>query len=119
MCELGSTALCVRVRCSAAEAKDFASHMFGRKLVTKQTGPEGQLCSRVLINASLEIEKEYYFAVLMDRSCNGPVIVASTQGGMDIEEVAEKNPAAVLKVRGMLCFVRMLLPHTICIAGAG
>jgi succinyl-CoA synthetase beta subunit len=55
---------------------------------------------QVLINASIEIEKEYYFAVLMDRSCNGPVIVASAQGGMDIEEVAEKDPSAVIKVRG-------------------
>lgn len=53
---------------------------------------------QVLINASIDIDKEYYFAVLMDRACNGPVLVASSQGGMDIEEVAEKDPSAVLKV---------------------
>jgi len=88
----------VHVCATPAQAKDFASHMLGRKLVTKQTGPEGQLTSKVLVNASLEIEKEYYFAVLMDRSSNGPVLVASSQGGMDIEEVAEKSPEAVVKL---------------------
>lgn len=70
--------------------------MLGAYLVTKQTGPEGQLCSKVLINEGLTIKKEYYFAILMDRKYNGPVLVASTQGGMDIEEVAESNPDAIL-----------------------
>jgi succinyl-CoA synthetase beta subunit len=79
------------------DAKDKASKMMGEFLVTKQTGPDGQLCKKVLINEGIIIDKEYYFAILMDRSFGGPVIVASTEGGMDIEEVAEKNPSAILK----------------------
>jgi succinyl-CoA synthetase beta subunit len=71
--------------------------MLGHKLTTKQTGAEGQLVSKVLVNASLEIEKEYYFAVMMDRACGGPVIIVSKEGGVDIEEVAEKHPEAIIK----------------------
>lgn len=81
---------------SPTEVEDYAKKMLGAYLVTKQTGPEGQLCSKVLINEGLTIKKEYYFAILMDRKYNGPVLVASTQGGMDIEEVAESNPDAIL-----------------------
>ncbi|CAE7917621.1 scsC, partial [Symbiodinium sp. KB8] len=77
---------------------DYASKMLGHKLVTKQTGSEGQLVSKVLINEGITIERELYFAILMDRAFHGPVIVASTQGGMDIEEVAETNPDAIVKV---------------------
>jgi succinyl-CoA synthetase beta subunit len=77
--------------------KEYASKMLGAKLVTKQTGPAGQLCSKVLVNEGITINKEYYFAILMDRAYGGPVLVASTQGGMDIEEVAEKSPDAIIK----------------------
>ena len=79
--------------------KPLATAMLGHKLVTKQTGPEGQQVSRVLINASLDIEKEYYFAVMMDRASGGPLIIVSKEGGMDIEEVAEKHPEAIIRVR--------------------
>ena len=51
------------------------------------------------VNASLHIEKEYYFAVMMDRASGGPLIVASKEGGVDIEEVAEKHPEAIVRVR--------------------
>jgi succinyl-CoA synthetase beta subunit len=74
----------------------MTSKMLGNTLVTHQTGPEGQLCNTVLVNEGLSIESEKYFAILMDRTHNGPVMVASSQGGMDIEEVAEKSPEAIL-----------------------
>jgi len=77
---------------------EVSRKMFGNHLITKQTGPEGQLCSKVLVHEGIypyEGIKEMYFAILMDRAHNGPVIVASTQGGMDIEEVAESNPEAI------------------------
>jgi len=70
--------------------------MLGAKLVTKQTGPEGQLCAKVLVNEGIDIKRECYFAILLDRAHGGPVVVASTQGGMDIEEVAEKTPEAII-----------------------
>jgi succinyl-CoA synthetase beta subunit len=76
----------------------MAKAMLGHKLITKQTGPAGQLVSKVLVNEGITISRELYFAILMDRKYGGPVVVASTQGGMDIEEVAEKNPAAILTV---------------------
>jgi succinyl-CoA synthetase beta subunit len=74
----------------------YAAKMLGAHLVTKQTGPQGQLCSKVLVNEGITIDREAYFAVLMDRKYGGPVLVASTQGGMDIEEVAEKSPEAII-----------------------
>jgi len=72
--------------------------MLGAKLITKQTGHEGQLVAKVLVNEGITIHRELYFAILMDRANNGPVLVASTEGGMDIEEVAEKHPGAIVKV---------------------
>jgi succinyl-CoA synthetase beta subunit len=86
----------VKVCSTVAQVQEKASSMLGAHLVTKQTSAEGQLCSKVLINEGITIEKEYYFAILMDRKYGGPVLVASTQGGMDIEEVAEKSPEAII-----------------------
>ncbi len=86
----------VKVCTTVAQVEEYASKMLGAKLVTKQTSAEGQLCSKVLINEGINIDKEFYFAILMDRKYGGPVLVASTQGGMDIEEVAEKNPSAIV-----------------------
>lgn len=88
----------VKVVKSAEEVETMASEMLGKTLVTKQTGEAGQQCQNVLINEGVDIEAELYFALLMDRAANGPVVVASTQGGMDIEEVAEKSPDAIIKV---------------------
>lgn len=85
--------------CSTAEqVEEYAAKMLGAKLVTKQTGPGGQLVAKVLVNEGIAIQRELYFACLMDRAYNGPVVVASTQGGMDIEEVAEKYPDALIKM---------------------
>ena len=74
-----------------------AQAMLGNVLVTKQTGPEGRLVSKVLIAAAPEIEKELYLAVLLDRASSRPVVMASTEGGMDIEEVAAKTPEKIIK----------------------
>lgn len=70
--------------------------MLGQYLVTKQTTEDGQLVKSVLINEGITIDRECYFAILMDRNSGGPAIVASTEGGVDIEEVAEKNPSAIV-----------------------
>jgi len=88
----------VQIRTGANRAEEITNvskHFFGANLVTKQTGPEGQLCQKVLVHEGVSFDRELYFAILMDRKFNGPVIVASQQGGMDIEEVAEKNPNAI------------------------
>lgn len=66
--------------------------MLGHRLVTKQTAADGVLVQKVMIAEALPISKEYYLAILMDRVSGGPVIVASPQGGMDIEQVARDSP---------------------------
>lgn len=81
---------------SAATAAELAGKMIGETLVTHQTGPEGKLVSKVLIAKSVDIKKEYYLAILMDRATRRPVIVASAEGGVNIEEVAEHNPSAII-----------------------
>lgn len=74
------------------EAAEIATQMMGQVLVTHQTGEEGKLVSKVMIADAVDIEKEYYLAILMDRESRSPVIVASTEGGVNIEEVAEQTP---------------------------
>jgi succinyl-CoA synthetase beta subunit len=69
--------------------------MIGHKLITKQTGAAGRPCNAVYIVERKFARREFYLAILMDRQRQGPVIVASSQGGMDIEEVAKQNPAAI------------------------
>ena len=72
--------------------------MLGQMLVTKQTGPEGKLVSKVLVAEAVDITRELYFAVLLDRgNKRGTSIMASTEGGMDIEEVAAKTPEKIFK----------------------
>ncbi len=82
---------------TAEQARDLAGKMLGQILVTHQTGPEGKLVSKVLIAKSVDIKKEYYFAVLFDRAGSRHSIIASTEGGMNIEEVAEKTPEKIIK----------------------
>ena len=88
----------VHVVSNASMAKEKAQAMLGNVLVTKQTGEEGKEVSSVYFNEATDIEKEYYLAVLMDRATSKPVIIASTEGGVDIEEVAESSPEKILKV---------------------
>jgi succinyl-CoA synthetase beta subunit len=73
----------------------FADQMIGHKLVTKQTGSQGRLCNAVYICERKFARREFYLAILMDRASQGPVIVSSSQGGMDIETVAKENPSAI------------------------
>jgi succinyl-CoA synthetase beta subunit len=82
---------------TAAEAKDLATAMLGNVLVTKQTGPEGRLVSTLLVAGAPNIKKELYLAVLLDRATSRPLVMASTEGGVDIEEVAEKTPEKIVK----------------------
>ncbi|KAL1903382.1 succinate--CoA ligase beta chain [Sporothrix stenoceras] len=85
----------VRIIYSPTEAKMFADQMIGHKLVTKQTGAGGRLCNSVYICERKFARREFYLAVLMDRATQKPVIVSSSQGGMDIETVAKENPDAI------------------------
>ena len=83
---------------SVEEAVELAGKMLQNTLVTHQTGPEGKLVQKVLIAESVDIEKEYYVAILLDRASGAPVVIASTEGGVDIESVAEKTPEKIWKV---------------------
>jgi succinyl-CoA synthetase beta subunit len=82
---------------SAGEVYDNAKAMLGNVLVTRQTGPEGRLVSKLLIAAAPNIRKELYLAVLLDRSTSRPLIMSSTAGGMDIEEVAANTPEKITR----------------------
>eukprot|EP01137_Pigoraptor_chileana_P035563 Opistho-2@29784 len=86
----------VRTIFSPAEARMYAEKMIGQKLFTKQTGPQGRICNEVYICERMYARREYYFAILMDRANQGPVIVASAFGGVDIETVAAENPDAII-----------------------
>jgi succinyl-CoA synthetase beta subunit len=81
-----------------AEAVEAASRMLGNTLVTAQTGPAGRKVQTVYFTAASDIRKEYYLAVLLDRAESRPVIVASTEGGVEIEKVARETPAKIFKV---------------------
>jgi len=87
----------VKLAKSAEEATAHAKAMLGNTLVTKQTGPDGRVVSTVLVAAAEDIKKEFYLAVLLDRANSRPLIMASTEGGVDIEEVAEKTPEKIIK----------------------
>jgi succinyl-CoA synthetase beta subunit len=87
----------VKVAASADEAAGFAEKMLGQVLVTKQTGAEGRKVQTLLISEGAKIKKEFYLAVLLDRGNSRPLIMASTEGGMDIEEVAAKMPDKIFK----------------------
>ena len=82
---------------STDEVFEKAKAMLGQVLVTKQTGPDGRRVSKVLVAAAHDIKKELYLAVLLDRVTSRPLIMASTEGGVDIEEVAEKHPEKIVK----------------------
>jgi len=87
----------VKIAKSMEEAGEIAGKMLGMKLVTQQTGPEGRVVRRLLIEETLPIEKELYLGILVDRAEAKPVFMASAAGGMDIEQVAEQRPEAILK----------------------
>ena len=87
----------VKVARDAAEATELAKKILGMTLVTHQTGPEGRLVKRLLIEETLPIERELYLGIVLDRVQGQPVFMASSAGGMEIEEVAAKTPELILK----------------------
>lgn len=87
----------VKIAKSLDEVRSYASAMLGSKLVTPQTGAEGKLIRKVYIESGVDIKKEFYFSILVDRASEMPVIMVSTEGGMDIETVAKEKPEAIVK----------------------
>jgi succinyl-CoA synthetase beta subunit len=88
----------VKIAQSKAEALEYAKRMFGNTLVTVQTGPAGRKVQTVYFTVPCAIEKEYYLAILLDRTVSRPVIVASTEGGVEIETVAHNTPEKIFKI---------------------
>jgi len=87
----------VKIVYSPEEVKDISSKMLGNRLHTIQTGDIGRPCNEVLIVERLYPRREYYFAITLDRSAKGPLLIASSQGGMSIEDVARENPDAIIR----------------------
>lgn len=81
-----------------ADARTAAEQILGMQLITHQTGPEGQKVKSVLVEEASAIANELYFAIVLDRATSRPILMLSTEGGMDIEEVAEKTPEKIVKV---------------------
>ena len=87
----------VHIRKTSAEVRELAEKMLGQILVTHQTGPPGRVVNKVLVAESAEIAREIYFAILVDRATAAPLIVASTEGGVEIETVAAKSPEKIIR----------------------
>jgi len=87
----------VKIAKSVAETGELASKMLGMTLITHQTGPEGRVVRSLLVEETLPIERELYLGIVIDRAEARPVFMASQSGGMEIEQVAEENPDAILK----------------------
>ena len=87
----------VKVAKNAEEATEFAKAILGMQLITHQTGPEGRLVQRLLIEETLPIERELYLGIVLDRAIGKPVFMASAAGGMEIEQVAAETPELILK----------------------
>jgi len=87
----------VKLVYSPEEAKETAQKMLGHRLYTKQTGREGKPCNIVMVCERVFTRREFYFAMTLERAYQGPVIITSTQGGTNIEEVAQENPDAIIK----------------------
>lgn len=87
----------VKLASSKKEAAAIAEKMLGNTLVTQQTGPAGRQVQTVYFTKATDIKKEYYLAILLDRASSKPVIIASTEGGMDIEKVAEEMPDKIIR----------------------
>lgn len=86
----------VRVINTPQEAKDIGGQMINQLLVTKQTGAAGRICNSVMVAERKFPRREFYFAVMMERAFNGPVLIASSQGGVNIEDVAAETPEAII-----------------------
>ena len=88
----------VKLAKSPDDADKLAQAMLGMTLVTHQTGPEGRVVSRVLVEEGLQMTRELYLSIVLDRAAGKPVMMASAAGGMDIEEVAAKTPEKIVKI---------------------
>lgn len=88
----------VKLAKSTEEVKELAREIIGMQLVTHQTGPEGKLVQKVYIEEGADIKAEFYLGMVLDRASEMPVMMASTEGGMEIEEVAAKSPEKIIKV---------------------
>ncbi|MBK6766913.1 MAG: ADP-forming succinate--CoA ligase subunit beta [bacterium] len=88
----------VKLAKNETELKELASQIFGMQLVTHQTGPAGQTVQRLLVEQGMKIDQEFYASILLDRAQSKDVFMVSTEGGMDIEEVAAKTPEKIVKV---------------------
>jgi succinyl-CoA synthetase beta subunit len=86
----------VKLLSSAQDAKDFAAKLLGKSLVTHQTGPQGRVVRRVYVEEASEVARELYLGMLVDRKVGTVSVIASTEGGMDIEEVAAKTPEKII-----------------------
>jgi succinyl-CoA synthetase beta subunit len=87
----------VKLARSPEQAAELAGQILGMKLITPQTGPEGRIVRRLLIEEGLDIKRELYLSILVDRAVAAPVFMASASGGMEIEEVAKEHPEAILR----------------------
>ena len=113
----------VKLAESAEEAEKKAGEMLGKKLVTHQTGPQGREVRRLLVEEQLNIDREFYLAMVLDRSLSRVSVIASAEGGVEIEEVARRSPEKILKeaidpVVGLLPFQCRRLAYDLGLAGA-
>jgi len=113
----------VQVAGSPGEASQIAERMLGQTLVTHQTGSAGRKVGKVLVVGAVDIARELYFAILLDRATSSPVVIASTEGGMDIEAVAAKSPDKIMHepihpLLGLQPFQGRKLAHGLGLAGA-
>ncbi len=88
----------VRIARTSDEVMQIAQELFGKKLVTKQTGPQGVVIRKLLVEKAADIDRELYFSILVDRTTSRPTVIASKRGGMSIEEVAEQYPEDIIKI---------------------
>ena len=113
----------VKIAFSREEVENYAGNILGHRLVTKQTGPEGKMVNNLYIEAGCAIAHEYYLALLVDREAKAVLIMASKEGGMDIEEVAENTPDEIHKIwvdidAGLLGFQKRNLGNSLGLSGA-
>ncbi|HET6220558.1 MAG TPA: ADP-forming succinate--CoA ligase subunit beta [Dongiaceae bacterium] len=99
----------VKIAKSLEEVRAFAGQLLGRALVTKQTGPQGRVVKRIYVEAGCDIRRELYLGMLIDRATSRVTVMASAEGGVEIEEVAAKSPEKILKV--VVDPVTGLMPH--------
>ena len=88
----------VKLAKTVEEAKDYAGKMLGNTLVTKQTGADGRKVQTLFITEGVDIDKEFYAAITLNRATSKPTLIVSREGGVEIEEVAHKNPSAIIRV---------------------